>query len=102
MAKSFATPDKPLQLKTRWVSSEAPLQTVSEALLSAAGGLVYVTLGQTQIPLPRPDGTAPDSAEIQVVARLAFSESTFHKIQKAFNEVGEQLLAANKTEPASR
>lgn len=92
------TPE-PTQIPTRWAKGEGmPQQLATEMLFSYVGDLVYLTFGQTHIPMPGPDGKPAATAEIQPVAKIVLSPSGFHKFLKLLNSVSDRIPKGTDSE----
>lgn len=77
--------------KARWAPTERPQEYADEAVLHYVNGKVYLSLGQIQIPAVNPSESTLDSVEILPVARIVFSEATFHKVLDMMNRVAPKI-----------
>lgn len=87
----------PIQMKTFWINDPGLRhELASEMSFSYVGDLVYITFGQTQVPVMSGGDDPPTQAEIRQVAKIVLSRATFHKFMKAFDGVREYVPAESE------
>lgn len=70
----------PVAIAGQWSAQpDVTQEYVDEAALVYLNDHVFVTLGQIQVGTPLPAGEPPSTVEIRPVARLVFTEASFHK-----------------------